>query len=91
MRGGLFPSVFLGIFLSLGNAAAPLHAQGLQGSQLEFFETRIRPVLVTRCYECHSSESGVNKSGLRLDTRDGVLLGGNRGPAIVPGKADETG
>ncbi len=57
---------------------------------LEFFEKKIRPVLVERCYKCHSSESAKPKGGLRLDRRNGVLEGGDSGPALVPGKADES-
>lgn len=53
---------------------------------IEFFEKRIRPVLVKHCYECHSSESGKSKGGLVVDSRDGLLKGGDGGPAIVPGE-----
>jgi len=56
-------------------------------SQIEFFETRIRPVLAQECYECHS-ESTKRKGGLLLDSRPGWLEGGDTGPTIVPGDAD---
>ena len=52
----------------------------------EFFETRIRPVLVKHCYECHSSASAEVKGGLQLDFRDGIRKGGDSGAAVVPGK-----
>ena len=52
---------------------------------LEFFEQKIRPVLVEHCYTCHNSTE-LSESGLRLDYRDGLLEGGMRGPAIEPGK-----
>ncbi len=52
---------------------------------LRFFEAKIRPVLVDRCYSCHSVESGKSESGLRLDSRDALRRGGDRGPAVVPG------
>ena len=55
-----------------------------------FFESRIRPVLVANCYECHSREAGVAKGGLVLDTPDGLLEGGDSGPAIVPGEPAES-
>lgn len=58
--------------------------------QLEFFENRIRPVLVRECYECHSAESGKTRGGLRLDTRDALLLGGESGPSIVPGHPEDS-
>ncbi len=46
----------------------------------DFFERRVRPVLVERCLECHGAE--VQESGLRLDSREAMLRGGDRGPAI---------
>ena len=54
----------------------------------EFFEAKIRPVLVKHCYSCHSApaqEKKKLKAGLKLDTRDGLLKGGDSGPALVPG------
>src|SRR4051794_14759663 len=63
-------------------AAAPVE---LTKPQLDFFETKVRPVLAERCYKCHSIESGKNKGGLVLDSRDGWLKGGENGPEIVPG------
>jgi hypothetical protein len=50
----------------------------------DFFEKSVRPVLVERCLGCHGAEKA--KGGLRLDTRDGLLKGGDGGPAAVPGK-----
>ncbi len=52
----------------------------------DFFETKVRPVLVEHCYPCHSAQAGKQRGGLRLDTRDGLLKGGDSGPALVPGK-----
>ena len=56
---------------------------------LDFFEAKIRPVLVKHCYQCHSAEAaakGKLKGALYLDTRGGLLKGGDSGPALVPGK-----
>ena len=53
------------------------------------FEKTIRPLLVERCYECHSAGHKI-KGGLRLDTRDGWQTGGDTGPAILPGKPDDS-
>lgn len=55
---------------------------------IELFEKRIRPVLVERCYECHSATTA--KGGLLLDSAGGLLQGGDSGPAIVPGKPDQS-
>ena len=53
----------------------------------DFFEVRIRPLLINKCYSCHSE---VISSGLRLDSRDGLIQGGTLGPAIVPGKPEKS-
>jgi len=58
--------------------------------QIEFFEKKIRPVLVEKCYDCHSEESGKMKGDFVLDSRDGIRIGGERGPGIVPFKPDES-
>ena len=56
--------------------------------EIEFFERRIRPVLVESCYECHNS-GGRAEGSLQLDHRAGLLRGGDRGPAIVVGDAGQ--
>ena len=57
---------------------------------LDFFEKKIRPVLVERCFKCHSADSAKPKGGLRLDRRASVFGGGDSGAAIVSGKPDES-
>jgi hypothetical protein len=47
----------------------------------DFFEARIRPVLVEHCYKCHSSAAGKTEGGLALDTRGAMRAGGSSGPA----------
>jgi hypothetical protein len=59
-------------------------------SDLAFFEKHIRPVLIKRCYECHSSEAKELKSGLSLDSRAALLKGGDSGLAVVPGQPGES-
>src|SRR5947208_16683828 len=58
-------------------------AADLTPPQLQFFETKIRPLLVNNCYKCHSSQAEKVKGRLLLASRDGVLRGGESGPAIV--------
>ncbi|MDA0282793.1 MAG: DUF1549 domain-containing protein, partial [Planctomycetota bacterium] len=58
--------------------------------KLEFFEARIRPVLVKHCYECHSTTSKEVKGSLLLDSAPGLLKGGDSGPAIIAGKPNES-
>lgn len=52
---------------------------------LDFFEKKIRPLFSKHCYQCHSAAKGKMESGLALDYRDGLLKGGDSGPAITPG------
>jgi mono/diheme cytochrome c family protein len=53
----------------------------------DFFETRIRPLLATNCYACHGERA---LAGLRVDSREGLLRGGETGPAMVPGKPEDS-
>ena len=52
------------------------------------FESNVRPLLIERCHKCHAGT--MTKGGLRLDSREAVLRGGESGPAIVAGKPDES-
>ena len=65
-----------------GAAAAPAK---LTPEQTKFFESKIRPILVSACYKCHSVEQNKAKGGLVLDTREGLLKGGESGPVLTPG------
>ncbi len=54
----------------------------------DFFEARVRPILVERCYSCHA---GIHaKGGLRLDSRQGWQAGGESGPALIPGDLEKS-
>ncbi|MEI6283677.1 MAG: PSD1 and planctomycete cytochrome C domain-containing protein [Opitutae bacterium] len=59
-------------------------------SDLEFFEKNIRPILSDRCFKCHSAQEGVSKGGLIMDTRAGLLAGGDTGAAIVPNSVEKS-
>ena len=79
--------ICLCLLTGLGDVfAAEPSAEGLA-----FFEKKIRPVLVERCYKCHSAESEKLKGELMLDTRVGIRKGGESGHAVVPGKLKEIG
>ncbi len=62
----------------------------LSPADTAFFETKIRPVLVERCYKCHSHDADRVKGGLMLDTHEGMMHGGDTGPAIEPGKPQDS-
>jgi hypothetical protein len=61
-----------------------------QRNHEEFFRRNILPVLVSRCYECHSQDAAELEGGLRLDSRRGVRQGGDSGPAVVPGNESQS-
>ena len=58
--------------------------------QVNFFERKIRPVLAEKCYDCHSNQSKKLRGGLKLDSKEATLRGGNTGPAVVPGNVGES-
>ncbi len=71
-------------------AAIWLPAASAQSASAEFFESKIRPVLATKCYACHSSALKAPMASLSLDTKSGVERGGRSGPVVVPGKPAES-
>ena len=72
-----------GLVAVLCTSDADLHGQDAPTESSDFFESRIRPILVSHCYDCHGADDA--SAGLRLDSRAGWERGGERGPAIVPG------
>src|SRR5450755_1401087 len=62
-------------------------AFGQTPEQVDFFETKVRPILAAQCYTCHTNS---RLGGLRVDSKEALLSGGNAGPAITPGKPDES-
>jgi cytochrome c553 len=61
-----------------------------QESDSSFFESKIRPVLATKCYACHSSKLKAPMGGLVLDTKAGMAAGGTNGPVLVARKPKES-
>lgn len=70
--------------------ATAMGAEEFEPAQLEFFEKKIRPVLVQHCYECHSPEAKSVKGGLLLHSREAIRKGGDSGPAIVLGNVEQS-
>src|SRR6267142_5649017 len=73
----LFGACFLTV------TAFAVEPRSSQTADLEFFEKKVRPILAANCYSCHGPEK--QKAGLRLDSRDLMMTGGDSGPVIVPG------
>ena len=76
----LLPLLLSFLFLSA-------HSSAQTPEQVEFFEKYIRPVLSSRCTQCHT---GLKSGGLRLDSRQDILKGGNDGPVVVPGHPEQS-
>ena len=62
----------------------------LTPAQTQFFESKIRPIFADKCFKCHSAQAEKVKAGLLLDSREGVLKGGETGPAVVPGDPEKS-
>ena len=72
------------VLLPAGTSFAAERAEGT-----EFFEKKIRPLLAENCYACHSAKT-IASGELKLDTKEALLKGGSRGPALVPGSPDDS-
>lgn len=87
-------SAFLGRFLLLtcllSVACSAVGADAVDAKGTAFFESKIRPILVKHCYECHSEQAQTAEGGLLLDRRTGWMNGGDSGKAILPGEPDES-
>ena len=83
------------LLLALSAAAGGFSAQAAVNAapskeQLDFFESKVRPILSGKCYKCHSLEENKSKGGLTLDTRPGWQKGGDNGAVIEPGNPDKS-
>ena len=101
MKTRLCRDVMYGCLMLLAVCVVPFSAQAMDEAepqtpvapdpaQLKFFEERIRPVLVEHCYSCHSADAKSIKGGLVLDSREGVLTGGDSGPSLVAKNAADS-
>jgi hypothetical protein len=78
-------ALWIGALPALLVGAIPATAGSPPSTATDFFETKVRPLLVQRCLSCHSGAAA--RGGLDLDSRAGWQKGGASGPAIVPGSA----
>ena len=83
-----FVAVLVGALCVLMARAMAQAPSQPSAADVEFFETRVRPVLAVNCYGCHGPEKQVNS--LRVDSREALVRGGKRGSALVAGKPEES-
>lgn len=82
--------LFVAIAIGFAAGAAPSFVRADEAAAIEFFERKIRPVLVEHCYECHAESSDELQGDLRLDTREAIRAGGPSGSTVTPGKPAES-
>jgi hypothetical protein len=85
--------IFSQFFALLAGTAfwLPLAARAdVPAAGTDFFENKIRPILVKECYPCHSSDAPKLKGGLSVEFRETILKGGENGPAIIPGHPENS-
>src|SRR5438045_1560867 len=79
------------IVLLGGVSARPSAAQVKpDAAGIEYFEKKVRPALAQYCYACHSRTAKQSLGNLVLDSRQGMMQGGQHGPALVPGEPDKS-
>lgn len=78
------------LFATAGSPSLVADETAPSEAGIEFFEQKIRPVLLQHCYECHSGDAKSVKGGLLLDTREAVRAGGDSGAAVIPKNIDES-
>src|SRR5262245_55331924 len=79
---------FFGLLAGTLLLTLPMRAAEPTAEAIQFFESRVRPLLIQQCFKCHADKK--QRGGLRLDSRAALLAGGDRGTALVPGKPDES-
>jgi len=83
-----FFSIAAAALIALGLAVPDESVRGEEASQ--FFARKVRPLLETKCFDCHSAKAEDVKSGLKLDTLDDILRGGAMGPIVIPGDPENS-
>ena len=93
LRNEISPLIAAGLYLTglpalAGDDDVRTRPLPVADQHAEFFEARIRPILAEHCYSCHGPKK--QQSGLRLDSREGLLKGADSGPVVVPGQPEES-
>ena len=83
-----FRLLLAAVFAVIGSSIAAEETAKPTSEQLQFFESKVRPILVANCHKCHSGKEP--KGDLSLDSRDGLLEGGETGEVVVPGQPEKS-
>ncbi len=84
------PAVAILATLALGTLSGEALGAEPSAEDIEFFEREVRPLLAEQCFTCHSGRVETPFAGLRLDSREAVLAGGDSGAAILPGNPEQS-
>ena len=84
----MLPTIVISCALRQAHAGAGSGDSTSASDREKFFEQNVRPLLAQNCYSCHGAKK--QKGGLRLDSIEAILKGGESGPAVVPGKSNES-
>jgi hypothetical protein len=87
VRAARYAGVSWVFFSAMSCLLLSLQSRAQVSDQADFFESKVRPILSSRCYSCHT---GLKSGGLRLDSRQDILKGGNDGAVIVPGHPEDS-
>src|SRR5882724_1457914 len=74
----------------VANSAVGMESTNFSPLQIEFYEKQVQPILAENCYKCHSHQADKIKGSFVLDSLEGLLKGGETGPAIVPGEPEKS-
>jgi hypothetical protein len=88
-RGPLVTAAAAGLMLFVGRSSPAAEPPAADAAGVAFFESKVRPLLVERCYDCHAADTD-QKGSLQLDTAAGMKKGGDTGPALVPGDPEKS-
>lgn len=86
----VMPPLRLAALMTCAALSGGWDSLGATGEDHDLFERRIRPALIEHCHRCHSSQADAIKGGLRVDSREALLHGGDSGPALVAGAPEKS-
>src|SRR5437867_4858149 len=85
-----FGAVVATAWVLFAAAGADTGSTSFSPLQIEFYEKQVQPILTENCHKCHSHQADKIKGSFVLDSREGLLKGGETGPAIVPGEPEKS-